>query len=140
MTLSAMSSQPIPFDWKQVDQVLANLMLLEVSLEIRELIREDQQQIHFLNIGNENSATSPSQRLDMQILRTDEWAVRTYETYLEIWLCQQEALSPHFLRAICQHGIRTLTSAGAGSVTSEFAMEQTRTKKYRDEWLKALTT
>jgi hypothetical protein len=135
-----MPSQPGPFSWQQVDQVMATLMLLEVSLEIRELILEDEQQIHYLNIGNENSVTSPSQRMEMQLLRSDEWAARTYEVYLEVWLCQQKPLSPHFLRGISQHGIRTLISARTGSVTSELDREQGRTGQHRVEWLKAVKT
>jgi hypothetical protein len=64
-----MSSQAVPFDWKLVDQTLANAMLLEVSLEMNQVFRQDEQQIHFLNIGNENDLTDPSQRLQMQLLR-----------------------------------------------------------------------
>jgi hypothetical protein len=134
-----MSSQLGSFEWKHVDERLANTMLLQVSIEIRDLIHQDETHIHFLNTGNENNATDPSQRLQMQLLRSDEWAARTYQVYCEAWRLQQNNLSPMFLRAICQYGIRVLISARVNSVTAELAMEQNRTNSYNNEWLKAVT-
>jgi hypothetical protein len=133
------SSQLGSFDWKWIDESLANAMLLQVSIDIRKLIRQDEMHIYFLNIGNENSATAPSQRLQMQLLRSDEWAARTYEVYCEVWRLQQHNFSPVFLRAVCRHGIRVLISARVNSVTAELAMEQNRTNSYNNEWLKAFT-
>jgi hypothetical protein len=134
-----MSSQPVPFSWQQVDETLASLMLAELSGEFGELNREDEQQIRFQNIGNGNSVTAPSQRLEMQLLRSDEWAARIYEVYCEVWRCQQKSLSPQFLRAVCQHGIRVLISVRVNAVSSELGMEQMRTHSYNSEWLKAVT-
>src|SRR5262249_22890177 len=134
-----MSSQLGSFDWKQVDESLVNTMLLEVSLEIRDLIHHDERHIYFLNIGNENSSTGLSQRLQMQLLRSDEWAARDYQVYCEAWRLQQKDLSPMFLRAICQHGIRVLISARVNSVTAELGMEQNRTNLYNNGWLKTVT-
>lgn len=119
---------------------MANMMLAQVSQEIRALIHEDEQQIYFQNIGNGNSVTAPLQRLEMQRLRSDEWAGRIYELYCETWQCQQKPLSPQFLRAVCQHGIRVLISARAGSVTSELDREQERTHQHDGEWLKSVKT
>jgi hypothetical protein len=76
----------------------------------------------------------------MQRLRSDEWAGRIYELYCETWQCQQKPLSPQFLRAVCQHGIRVLISARVGSVTSELDREQERTSQYDREWLKSMKT
>jgi hypothetical protein len=58
-----MPSPHVVFSWHQVDETMANLMLAQVSQEIRLLISEDEQQIYFQNIGNGNSVTAPSQRL-----------------------------------------------------------------------------
>lgn len=134
-----MSYQPVPFDWKQVDQTLANLMLAEVSEEFRDLIREDLQQIRYQNIGNQNAVTFPSQVLEMQLLRSEEWAGRTYEVYCEVWRCQQKSLSPEFLRAVCKHGIRVLIFARINSVSSELEQEQMRIHSHSTEWLKEAT-
>jgi hypothetical protein len=131
-------SSPHVFFWHQVDETMANMMLAQASQEIRVLIHEDEQQIYFQNIGNGNSVTIPSQRLEMQRLRSDEWAGRIYELYCETWQCQQKPLSPQFLRAVCQHGIRTLISARIGSVTSELDNEQRRTGQHSSEWLKSV--
>ena len=122
-----MSSPPVFFAWQQVDETMANLMLAQVSQEIRMLIREDERQIDFQNIGNGNNLAAPSQKLAMQLLRSDEWAGRIYELYRETWQCQQKPLSAQFLRAVCQHGIRILISARVGSVTSEVDSQQKRT-------------
>ena len=135
-----MPSPHVLFSWHQVDETMANLMLAQVSQEIRVLISEDEQQIYFQNIGNGNSMTIPSQRLEMQRLRSDEWAGRIYELYCETWQCQQKPLSPQFLRAVCQHGIRVLISARVGSVTSELDREQERTHQHNSEWLKSVKT
>jgi hypothetical protein len=134
-----MSSNPVPFQWQEVDSTLANPMLLDLSLEIRELIQQDEQQIRFLNIGNENSATEPSQRLHMQLLRSDEWAARTYDLYCEVWRRQRRVLSPQFLRAVSQNAIRTLVSARVSAVTSELRREQHRTGRHNSEWLNTVT-
>jgi hypothetical protein len=135
-----MPSPHVLFSWHQVDETLANMMLAQVSQEIRVLIHEDEQQIHFQNIGNGNSVTAPSQRLETQRLRSDEWAGRIYELYCETWQCQQKPLSPQFLRGLCQHGIRVLISARVDSVTSELDREQERTRKHDREWLKSVKT
>lgn len=119
---------------------MANLMLAQVSQEIRVLIHEDERLIHFQNMGNGNTATAPSQRLEMQLLRSGEWAGRIYELYCETWHCQQKPFSPQFLRAACQHAIRMLISARVGSDTFELDGEQARTRQHNAEWLKSLKT
>lgn len=134
-----MFSENLPFDWQQVDQQLASLMLGKLSEEIWLLSDQDDRNIHFQNMGNGNSVTVPSQRLQMYGLRTNEWAARKYEIYCEVWRLQQKPLSPGFLRAICKFGIRVLISARTSSVISEFAMEQRRTHSYDPNWLKPVT-
>jgi hypothetical protein len=134
-----MSPDPVPFEWQDVDSTLANLMLLDLSLEIGELNRKDEQQVRFLNMGNQNVEAELSERLQMQVLRSAEFAARTYALYCEVWRCQQKNLSPEFLRAVCRHGIRTLVSARMGAVTSEVVREQQRTGNYNNDWLKAVT-
>lgn len=135
-----MSSQQAPFNWQQFDQQMANLLLMEVSQQYHELLQQDSRQIHYLNIGNANSATIPSQRLEMYLLRTDELAARTYAVYCEVWKSQQKSLSAEFLRGICAHGIRVLISARVSSVSGEFALEETRTRGQSTEWQKAAMT
>jgi hypothetical protein len=134
-----MPTQPVPFDWQQIDQTLANLMLGRFSQDIRKIILDDEQHIYYHNIGNGNSVAPPSQRLEMQLLRSDEWAGRTYEVYCEVWRSQQEPLSPQFLRAICPNGVRVVISARINSVTYELGMVQARTGSPNSEWLKAAT-
>ncbi|HEY2171706.1 MAG TPA: hypothetical protein VGJ30_18930 [Candidatus Angelobacter sp.] len=112
-------------------------MLSELALEFGKLNHDDFQQIHYQNMGNGNAVTVPSERLRMQLLRSDELAARTYAMYLEVWRCQQQSLSPAFLRAICQHPIRMLISARINSVTYELAEEQSRTNRHNTEWMKA---
>src|SRR6476646_7645507 len=133
-----MSSQPGPFNWQDVDHTMANAMLLDLSLKIRELIDADERQIYFLNIGNGNSATEPSQRLEMQLLRSDEWAARTYELYCEVWCCQQRGLSPQFLRAACQHGIRSLISIRSSTAPAELNRKEQAANRSDTEWLRAM--
>ena len=41
-----MSSHPHPFNWQQIDQALANLMLGTFSQDIRKLILDDEQHIY----------------------------------------------------------------------------------------------
>ena len=55
---------------------MANMMLSQVSQEVRVLIHEDEQLIYFQNIGNGNSLAAPSQKLKMQLLplRRMGWA------------------------------------------------------------------
>ena len=69
----------------QIDQRLASIMQGKVSAVIRELITDDVAHIRLQNMTNQNSMTVPSERLDMQRLRTDERAARLYEGYCEIW-------------------------------------------------------
>ena len=134
-----MSSQPIPFDWQQIDESLVNLMMAEMAAEFLELSREDLQHIRYQNIGNGNGVTEPSQRLQMHLLRTDELAARRYAMYCEVWRCQQKPLSPAFLRAICANGLRVLVSARINGIASEFSMEQKRTGSHNVQWLQAAT-
>jgi hypothetical protein len=134
-----MSSQPVPFDWQQIDESLVNLMMAEMTAEFFELSREDLQHIRYQNVGNGNGLTEPSQRLEMHLLRTDELAARRYAMYCEVWRCQQKPLSPEFLRAICPNGLRVLVSARKNSITSEFKMEQERTGRPDVQWLQAAT-
>ena len=69
-----MSSPLIPFDWQQVDQALANLMPLEVSLEIRRA-HSRRRAVNLLpEHRDENGVTKPSERVEMQLLRWDEWS------------------------------------------------------------------
>jgi hypothetical protein len=121
------NSQPVPFNWKQVDERLSSIMQSKVSAEIRELITDDIGHIRFQNMHNGNSMTVPSQRLRMQLLRSDEWAARLYESYCEIWQTQRRHLSPEFLRAIATHAIGVLVSGRKGAVADEFLREQERT-------------
>lgn len=133
-----MSSQPVPFNWQQVDQSLVNLMMAEMTTEFLELAREDLQHINYENIGNGNGMTVPSQRLEMHLLRTDELAARRYAMYCEVWRCQQKPLSPAFLRAICPNGLRVLVSARVNNIISEFQMERERTGRPDAQWLQAV--
>lgn len=110
-------------------------MQSRVSAEIRELITDDIGHIRFQNMHNGNSMTVPSQRLRMQLLRSDEWAARLYESYCEIWQTQRRHLSPEFLRAIATHAIGVLVSARKGAVADEFLREQQRTRR-NTGWLK----
>jgi hypothetical protein len=135
--VSAMSSQPVPFSWQQVDETLATLMLAEVSTEFGNLLREDTQHIRYQNIGNGNGLTVPVQRLEMYRLRTDELAARYYAVYCEVWRSQQKPLTPEFLRAICPNRLRVLMSARVNSISSEFSLEQMRTHSFNVEWLKS---
>jgi hypothetical protein len=129
------SSQPVPFNWKQVDERLSSIMLGKVSAEIRELITDDVGHIRFQNTHNGNSMAVPSERLQMHRLRTDEWAARLYEGYCEIWQTQRRHLSPEFLRGIATHAIGMLVSARKGSVADEFSREQRRTGNPDVGWL-----
>jgi hypothetical protein len=115
------NSQPVPFNWKQVDERLSSIMQSKVSAEIRELITDDIGHIRFQNMHNGNSMTVPSQRLQMYRLRTDEWAARLYEGYCEIWQTQRRHLSPEFLRAVVAHAIQTIVSVRKASVADEFS-------------------
>jgi hypothetical protein len=132
-----MATQPVPFDWQQVDQRLASLMLADVSEEFLILAREDLQHIHYQNIGNGNGMTVPSERLEMHRLRSDEIAARYYAVYCEVWRCQQKPLSPEFLRAICPNSLRMLKSGRINNLATEFSMEQMRTHSLNEEWLKS---
>jgi len=132
-----MSSQPVPFSWQQVDETLAALMLAEVSTEFGNLLREDTQHIRYQNIGNGNGLTVPVQRLEMYSLRTDELAARHYAVYCEVWRSQQKPLTPEFLRAICPNRLRVLMSARVNSTSSEFSLEQMRTHRPDNQWLKS---
>jgi hypothetical protein len=134
-----MSSQPVTFYWQQIDHVMANLELGKLSQEIRLLTVDDEQRIRFQNIGNGNDMAVPSERLHMHLLRSDEWAARTYELYCEVWQAQLKPLSPEFLRAISKNGIRTLISGRINAVTHEFEMEQRRTHSHDPQWLKPAT-
>ena len=110
-------------------------MQSKVSAEIRELITDDVGQIRFQNMHNGNSMTVPSQRLRMQLLRSDECAARLYEGYCEIWRTQRRHLSPEFLRAIVTHAISVLVSARKVAVTDEFRREQQHTGSPGVGWL-----
>ena len=132
-----MSTQPIPFDWQQVDHRLASLMLADVSEEFLALAREDLQQIHYQNIGNGNGLTVPSQRLEMHRLRTDELAARYYAVYCEVWQSQQKVLIPDFSELYAQIVFGGLMSARVTVVSSEFSMEQMRTQSLNSERLKS---
>jgi hypothetical protein len=121
------SSQPVPFDWQQVDQRLSSILQSKVSAEIRELITDDVGHIRFQNMQNGNSMTVPSQRLRMHRLRTEEWAARLYQGYCEIWQTQRMPISAEFLRGIVKNAISVLCSARVGAVTDELVREQQRT-------------
>jgi hypothetical protein len=110
-------------------------MQSKVSAEIRELITDDIGHIRFQDIHNGNSMTVPSQRLRMQLLRSDEWAARLYESYCEIWQTQRRHLSPEFLRAIATHAIVVLVSARKGAVADEFLREPQRIGSRNAGWL-----
>jgi len=125
----------VPFHWQQVDQQLSGILQSRVSAEIRKLITDDVGHIRFQNMHNENSMTVPSQRLQMQRLRTEEWAARLYEGYCEIWQTQRMPMSAEFLRGIVQNAISVLCSARGGAVTDEFVREQHRTGSDAN-WLK----
>lgn len=113
----------MPFDWQQIDQRLSGILQSTTSTEIRKLITDDVGHIRFQNMHDENSMTVPSQRLQMQRLRTEEWAARLYEGYCEIWQTQRMPISAEFLRGIVQNAISTLCSARGGAVTGEFVRE-----------------
>jgi hypothetical protein len=118
------NSQPVPFNWQQVDEQLASILQNKVSEEVRKLINDDVGRIRFQNMHNGNSMAVPSARLQMYRLRTDEWAARLYEGYCEIWQTQRRHLSPEFLRAIVAHAIQTIVSVRKASVADEFLREQ----------------
>lgn len=138
MALPSMSFHK-PFYWDQVDQKLASLMLSELATEFHELLHEDEAQIHFQNMGSGNERAALSQRLEMQLLRSDEFADRQYELYCQAWQNQQEVLCPDFLRGICKQAIRILISARVNAVKGTLGLEQMRTRRHNAEWLKAVT-
>jgi hypothetical protein len=129
------TTQPVPFQWQQVDQQLSSILQSKVSGEIRELMTDDVGHIRFQNMHNENSMTIPSQRLQMQRLRTEEWAARLYEGYCEIWQAQRMPISAEFLRGIVKNAISVLCSVRVNTVTYEFVQEQHRTR-HDANWLK----
>ena len=114
-------------------------MMSKLAEEFGNLNREDFQQIHYLNTGNQNAMTIPSQRFEMQLLRIGEMAARIYDMYCEVWRCQQRDLSPDFLRAVSNNGIRMLISARTGSFIFELGLEHQRTNRPDSQWLKAAT-
>jgi len=59
------TSQPVPFNWQQVDERLSSILHSKVSEEIRKLINDDVGHIRFQNMHNGNSMTVPSARLQM---------------------------------------------------------------------------
>jgi hypothetical protein len=134
-----MPLQPEPYSWQQFDQTLANTMLLDLALEFHRLAQEDLQQIRYQNIGNENSISVPSQRLEMQLLRSDEWAGRSYQVYCDVWRSQHKDLYPQFYRDVCQQAIRTMISVRVGSVKAELNREEILTRSHNDGWLNAAT-
>jgi hypothetical protein len=131
----SITSQPVPFNWQQIDQRLSSILQSKVSGEIRELTTDDVGHIRFQNMHNENSMTIPSQRLRMQRLRTEEWAARLYEGYCEIWQTQRMPISAEFLRGIVKNAISVLCSVRVNTVTYEFVQEQHR-MRHDANWLK----
>src|SRR5581483_6941270 len=136
---SASKSSNPDFDWQQIDLSLANLMLSNISEEIRKSIREEEHRIDVDNIRNENVLAIPTLRLKMHLRRTGEWAQRIYDAYREVWQRQGKTLSPEFLRAVCARGVRVLVAARTGAVINELETEAVRTRNYPEEWLKATT-
>ncbi len=100
-----------------------------MSEEIQELITDDVGHIRFQNMHNGNSMTVPSQRLQMQKLRANEWAARLYEGYCEIWQTQRKPVSPEFLRGIVANVISVVLAARASSGTHELMREQLHTRR-----------
>lgn len=139
VTLTPMSIQT-PFNWDQVDITLSRALTHRVGEEIRKLIHEDDSQVRFQNMGNENSATVPAQRIKMNLLRSAEWVARLYDGYCDLWQFQQRRLSPDFLRAVCENAIRTAVSARANTVASEFIREQERVGRTPNGWSSVVTT
>lgn len=133
-----MPSSHSAFHWQEVDQKLANNMLQDLAVQLQKLSQEDLQQFHYLNIGRGNQGAQLSQRLRIHLLRTDEWAARTYEIYCEVWRCQRRRLSPEFLRGICHYGIQILIPARTNTVIHEVHLEQERTHQYDTEFTKAV--
>lgn len=114
-------------------------MMSKLAEEFGNLNREDFSQIHYLNVGNGNAITAPSQRFEMQLLRIGEMAARIYEMYCEVWRCQQKDISPGFLSAVSSNGIGMLISARTGSFIFELGLEHKRTGRPDSQWLKAAT-
>jgi hypothetical protein len=131
----SITSQPVPFNWQQVDERLSSILQSKVSEEIRKLTDDDVRHIRFQNMHNGNDMTIPSERLQMHRLRTDEWTARLYEGYCETWQTQRKHLSPAFLRGIAQNVVNVVCSARVGAVTDEFMREQHRTGSNAN-WLK----
>jgi hypothetical protein len=132
-----MPVNPPEFDGEQFDHVLAGLMLSELSEDMHQLIKEDEQRIYFENRGNENSFAIPAQRLKMHVMRTDDWARRMYEVYCEVCKRQGKSASAGFVRTVATNGITTLFAARTTAVTGELAMEAARTKAYPPDVLEA---
>ena len=115
------------FRWEDIDQSLAGLRLLDLSIEMNRLIKGDKDRIHFEQRGNLNGNTVPSMVLQMQQDRADEWAQKVYEIYCDVWHKQGNAKSAAFLRAVFTRAIHPILRARAGSIASEFASFSVRT-------------
>src|SRR5438128_7431967 len=94
--------------WEQLDHHLVKEKWFAANEELREEIAREVNQIYSKNRGNLNSAVIPSQILEMELRKIDEWATRKCSIYREVWLLQGNEISPVFLRTIYAMDIRRL--------------------------------
>jgi len=108
------------FRWEDIDHRLVVLKLVDLSEEMRSLIKADESRIRFENRLNLNSNTVPSLILQMKVERADEWARREYEIYCAVWQTQGNVRSAAFVRCVCAH-IVSMLGVRAKSIAHEFS-------------------
>ena len=115
------------FAWDLIDHTLVGLKLLDLSVEMRKSIDTEERQIRFDNRHNQNSQAVPSLLVQMQELRTDEWAEKTYTIYCDVWEKQGYKKTADFVRAVSAHAIPVIIAARTTAVIAQLSGERERT-------------
>jgi hypothetical protein len=113
--------------WKEIDERLLRLKLVELAEEMQSQVKADEKRIRSENYGNLNTNAVSSLLLQMQQDRADEWARRTYEIYCDVWQKQGHTKSSSFLRVVFARGIQSVLHARAMVIAHEFGRSARRT-------------
>jgi hypothetical protein len=109
------------FRWEDIDHSLVSLRMTDLAEEMHVQIESDERRIRFENRNNMNSMAVPSLVLKMKQGRADDWALKVYDVYCDVWQKQGRQKSAAFVRAVFLQGVLPTLRARTGSIAAQFS-------------------
>jgi hypothetical protein len=117
------------FRWEDIDRRILSPKTNALVAEMHKRAAEEERKIQFEVAQSGNQGAYLSRLFDFHEALANEWVERLYAIHCEVWVEQNQRISPAFIRAVRGRSIITTLAARKNSVRSQVTMRGVRTGK-----------